>query len=138
MVIGTRNIDIIPVLRDAGVELSSLSAIEIAPMPEGGIELVEHYSDSMVEEDSQKYRLYLCQQDTGYFCQITEELKEGRIGRTGEVLTQGSEDVYVPPVPFFKEGIQDDEAIVVIRDYAWEQWDQQMEYGTGVVIYYPR
>lgn len=137
MSVTTQNIDSILVLQDAEVELAQLSSIEVAPLPEGGIEIIDHYSDSMLESGWQRHRLYLCQEGTGYFCDLTEEPAIGSVGRTGEVLTPGPEDVYVSPVPFFDEGIAEDEAIVVICDYADEAYTGAVNYGTRVVIYYP-
>jgi hypothetical protein len=51
MTIATQNIDVMPVLEDAGVELSQLKAIEIAPLPKGGIVLVNKGSETMWENN---------------------------------------------------------------------------------------
>lgn len=135
MSVTTQNIDIIPVLQDADVDLNLIDKIEIAPMPESGIEIIDYYSDSMLESDFQRHRLYLCQGRTGYFCDITEASDLGRVGRTGEVLTPGPEDVFVPPTPFFENGIAEDEVVVVICAYAEEQYTGQIDYGSRVLIY---
>ena len=134
----TQNIDIIPVLQDAEIELSQLDAIEVAPMPEGGIELIDRYSDSMIESDYKKHRIYLCQSDTGYFCDLAEAYVPGRIGRTGEVLTPGPEDEYFFPLPFLSDGLPEDELVVVICNYAEEQHTGRVDFGTRITIYTPQ
>jgi hypothetical protein len=138
MTIPTQNIDVMPVLEDAGVEFSQLKAIEIAPLPKGGIHLVDTGSELMWENNWQKHRLYLCQEGTGFFCEITTELEDGRIGAHLETLTPGPEDIYVNPEPFFKDGIDDDDAVIVLQSYAEETHTGTMDFGTRITIYTPQ
>jgi hypothetical protein len=52
-----------------------------------------------------------------------------------ETLTPGPEAIYVTPEPFFKDGIDDDDAVIVVQSYAEESHTGAMDYETRITIY---